>query len=184
MSDQSIDNIQSTRGSLEDSIEDNKTIENNIDDNEEIERDNTPGTTKELSKECTDILDELEEGYTVDIELNKEGKPAVKKLSVIEDIYTKLLNKKIQEELLDFGLLSLLKKWLEPLPDGSLPPQEIKQPILTILLHLSPEIDHLTESEVGKIVLFYAKNPHEASSTQRLAKQIVLKWIELAKNYS
>lgn len=41
--------------------------------------------------------------------------------------------KQLQQEFLDHGVLTLLKNWLEPLPDGSLPNINIRAAILKIL---------------------------------------------------
>jgi len=41
--------------------------------------------------------------------------------------------KQLQLEFLDHGVLTLLKNWLEPLPDGSLPNINIRTEILKIL---------------------------------------------------
>jgi len=41
--------------------------------------------------------------------------------------------KQLQLEFLDHGVLTLLKNWLEPLPDGSLPNINIRMEILRIL---------------------------------------------------
>ena len=44
-----------------------------------------------------------------------------------------LHRKQLQQEFLDHGVLTLLKNWLEPLPDGSLPNINIREAILKIL---------------------------------------------------
>lgn len=45
--------------------------------------------------------------------------------------------KQLQQEFLDHGVLTLLKNWLEPLPDGSLPNINIRAAILKILNDVS-----------------------------------------------
>ncbi|KAI5185888.1 transcription factor SPN1 [Nematocida homosporus] len=132
------------------------------------------------NKEIGEILVELDKAQKEDEQLNQEGKPALTRLFLMDSIYNKLLNKKIHEELLDSGVLSLLKKWLEPLPDNSLPHNDVKKGVFDILQHFTPEKEHLIESGIGKIVLFYSKNPYEKKEIKRMAKQLVLRWIELA----
>lgn len=44
-----------------------------------------------------------------------------------------LSRKQLQTEFLDHGVLTLLKNWLEPLPDGSLPNINIRAAILRVL---------------------------------------------------
>lgn len=130
-------------------------------------------------KRAEEILREMEEASDKDRDLNAEGKPALHKLLLIDEVYNKLLNRKAHEELLDAGLLSALRRWLEPLPDNSLPDEETKKKVLGILLHLSPCKEHLLESGVGRIVLFYSKNPYELRPIKQIARQLVLKWIDI-----
>lgn len=47
--------------------------------------------------------------------------------------------KQLQQEFLDHGVLTLLKNWLEPLPDGSLPNINIRAAILKILTDVKTE---------------------------------------------
>lgn len=44
-----------------------------------------------------------------------------------------ICRKQLQQEFLDHGVLTLLRTWLEPLPDGSLPNINIRAAILKIL---------------------------------------------------
>lgn len=130
-------------------------------------------------KRAEEVIREMEEASEKDRDLNSEGKPALHKLLLIDEVYNKLLNKKVHEELLDVGLLSALRKWLEPLPDNSLPDEETKKKVLGILLHLEPSKEHLVESRIGRIVLFYSKNPYELRPIKQIARQLVLKWIDI-----
>lgn len=133
------------------------------------------------NKEVKKLVRQLEVAATADIALNKEGKPALEKLLLLDTVYGKLVNKKLHQELLDAHLLSALRTWLEPLADNSFPPDEVKKAVLDILSYLQPDPEHLVESGIGKIVLFYSKNPYEKKGIQRQARALVLKWIEIAK---
>jgi hypothetical protein len=44
-----------------------------------------------------------------------------------------LCRKNLQQEFLDHGILTLLKNWLEPLPDGSMPNMNIRTAVLKLL---------------------------------------------------
>ncbi|KAI5171077.1 transcription factor SPN1 [Nematocida sp. LUAm3] len=131
------------------------------------------------NKETGEILRELDALQKEDEKMNLQGKPALGKIFHMESVYKKLLNRKIHQDLLDSGVLILLKKWLEPLPDNTLPHADVKKGVLDILDHFTPESEHLIESGVGKIVLFYSKNPYEKKEIKNLARKLVLKWIEL-----
>ncbi|KAH9385812.1 transcription factor SPN1 [Nematocida major] len=143
-----------------------------------MSEENSAGSTGNL--QAQEILAELDGASEADFAANREGRPALYKLNALSSVYGKLVKRKKQEELLDMGLLSSLKKWLEPMSDHSLPHDDVKKAVLEILYHLEPEVDHLQESSIGRIVLFYSKNPYEKKGIRRLARQISLKWIELA----
>ncbi|OAG32756.1 transcription factor SPN1 [Nematocida sp. ERTm5] len=142
--------------------------------------DTTETTNNSGPKEIQKILEDLELAYENDRKSNEEGLPALNKLNIMDSMYYRLLKRKNQQELLDSGVLSCLKKWLEPLPDMSLPHDDVKKGVLDILLHLTPEVEHLKESGIGKIILFYSKNPYEKKGIKQMAKQLTLNWIKIA----
>ncbi|KAB5521625.1 hypothetical protein DKX38_025944 [Salix brachista] len=76
---------------------------------------------------------ELEVTAEEDADLNRQGKPAVNKLKKLPLLTEVLSKKQLQQEFIDHGVLTLLKNWLEPLPDGSLPNINIRAAILRIL---------------------------------------------------
>lgn len=127
-----------------------------------------------------DILKKMQAAAEEDAELNRQGKPAVKKLELLDPLYDKVLYKGIHEELLDKGVLKILRRWLEPLPDRSLPNDRVKKTVLKILALFSVEKEHLCASGIGKIVLFYSKNPGEKQKIREEANNLVLKWIRVA----
>lgn len=112
-----------------------------------------------------------------DNENNKNKMPATNKLQNLDIFVDTLLNIKVQEILLDLNILEVVRKWLEPLPDNSLPNNKIKKRLLEVLKVLNVEKAHLTESGVGKIVHFYMISPEESKEIKNLAKEIVHKWI-------
>ncbi|EOB14725.1 Transcription factor IWS1 [Nosema bombycis CQ1] len=107
---------------------------------------------------------------------NKSSKPATKKLENL-DLFTKtLLNKKNQDILLDDNILGVVRMWLEPLPDKTLPNINIRKRLLEILKVINVDKNHLLESGIGKIVHFYSLNPKENVEIKRLALEIIQKW--------
>ncbi|XVF82419.1 hypothetical protein PTKIN_Ptkin16aG0046100 [Pterospermum kingtungense] len=73
-----------------------------------------------------------------DAELNIQDQPALKKIQMLPLLTEFLSKKKFQQEFLDHGVLSVLKKWLEPLPDGSLPNAIVCASVLNILNEVLP----------------------------------------------
>ncbi|XP_010461030.1 PREDICTED: protein IWS1 homolog 2-like [Camelina sativa] len=128
------------------------------------------------------VMAELELTAEEDAELNRQGKPAInklKKLSLLTDVLGK---KQLQTEFLDHGVLTLLKNWLEPLPDGSLPNINIRAAILRVLTDFPIDLDQfdrreqLKKSGLGKVIMFLSKSEEETNSNRRLAKDLVDKW--------
>ena len=91
------------------------------------------------------------------------------------------------DAILDNGLLDVIRLWLEPLPDRSLPSLDIQSEMLGVLDKLPISGDHLRESGVGKIVYFYSKSPRIEPAMKRKADQLVAKWsrmvIKRSENY-
>ncbi|XLT59097.1 hypothetical protein HN873_051701 [Arachis hypogaea] len=125
---------------------------------------------------------ELEVTAEEDAELNRQGKPAINKLKKL-DLLTEVLSKKqLQLEFLDHGVLTLLKNWLEPLPDGSLPNINIRTAILNILNDFPIDLEQydrreqLKKSGLGKVIMFLSKSDEEINVNRKLAKELVDKW--------
>ncbi|GAA95451.1 hypothetical protein E5Q_02105 [Mixia osmundae IAM 14324] len=69
-------------------------------------------------------------------------------------------------------------KWLEPLPgDKSLPTLNVMRALFDIIWRLPIETEHLKESELGKIVLFYSKCPRVPLDVRRKAQKLVNRWM-------
>ncbi|KAL1192532.1 IWS1-like protein 1 [Cardamine amara subsp. amara] len=136
----------------------------------------------EIALLVENVMAELEVTAEEDAELNRQGKPAInklKKLSLLTDVLGK---KQLQTEFLDHGVLTLLKNWLEPLPDGSLPNINIRAAILRVLTDFPIDLDQydrreqLKKSGLGKVIMFLSKSDEETNSNRRLAKDLVDKW--------
>ncbi|KAK5794873.1 hypothetical protein PVK06_036123 [Gossypium arboreum] len=81
---------------------------------------------------------QMEIAATEDIELNIQNKPAIRKIQMLPLLTDFLSKKKLQQEFLGHGVLTLLKSWLEPLPDGSLSNATLRSSILNILTQVMP----------------------------------------------
>lgn len=69
-----------------------------------------------------------------------------------------------------FVVLLLCCSWLRPYPNGALPLLQIRNTLtdLLALMNLDTSNDYTREklehSELGKIIMFYEKNPHDKTS--------------------
>lgn len=136
----------------------------------------------EIALLVENVMAELEVTAEEDAELNRQGKPAINKLKKLSLLTEVLSKKQLQQEFLDHGVLTLLKNWLEPLPDGSLPNINIRAAILKILTEFPIDLEQydrreqLKKSGLGKVIMFLSKSDEETTSNRKLAKDLVDKW--------
>jgi hypothetical protein len=130
------------------------------------------------------FLAKMEVAVEMDFALNRAGKPAIEKLHMLPRLWAVIHNCKssLQLDLIWCGVLASLKKWLEPLPDGSLPNEQVQNTVLQILvafpINLEDEvvIQNLKASGLRKIVMFLANLLVETNTNQKLAIELVEKW--------
>ncbi|CAH9086087.1 unnamed protein product [Cuscuta epithymum] len=136
----------------------------------------------EISLLVENVMAELEVVAEEDAELNRQSKPAINKLKKLPLLTDVLAKKQLQQEFLDHGVLTLLKNWLEPLPDGSLPNINIRAAILKILTDYPIDLEQydrkeqLKRSGLGKVIMFLSKSDEETTGNRKLAKDLVDKW--------
>nr|GMD78067.1 protein IWS1 homolog 1 [Ipomoea batatas] len=139
-------------------------------------------SAQEISLLVENVMAELEVVAEEDAELNRQSKPAINKLKKLPLLTDVLSKKQLQQEFLDHGVLTLLKNWLEPLPDGSLPNINIRAAILKILTDYPIDLEQydrreqLKKSGLGKVIMFLSKSDEETTSNRKLAKDLVDKW--------
>ncbi|CAA7389709.1 unnamed protein product [Spirodela intermedia] len=142
----------------------------------------TEKSPAELALVVEHLMAELEVTAEEDAELNRQSKPAINKLKKLPLLIEVLSKKNLQQEFLDHGVLTVLKNWLEPLPDGSLPNMNIRSAILKILTDFPIDLEQydrreqLKKSGLGKVIMFLSKSDEETTANRRLAKDLVDKW--------
>lgn len=82
----------------------------------------------------------------------------------------------MHEIFLDSGILTAVRLWLEPLPNRSLPAVHLRRTLLELLREMPIETDHLRESQIGRIIMFFSRRSREAPDISRLAKDLVSRW--------
>jgi transcription factor SPN1 len=79
--------------------------------------------------------------------------------------------------MIDNNLLEAVKRWLEPLPDRSLPALNIQRTLFEALVKMEfIDSSVLRESGLGKIVLFYTKCKRVNPGISRIASTLVEAW--------
>jgi transcription factor SPN1 len=118
------------------------------------------------------FLAKMEVAVEMDVSLNRAGKPAIEKLLMLPRLWAVIHNCKssLQLELIRCGVLASLRKWLEPLPDGSLPNGQVRNMVLQILVVLPINLEEevvmqkLKASGLGNAIMFLANLPMETNA--------------------
>ncbi|ORX57383.1 hypothetical protein DM01DRAFT_1302469 [Hesseltinella vesiculosa] len=130
-------------------------------------------------EELSNLSERMKVAAEADNIANEQQKPAIAKLKMLDEVTVTLNNSGLFDSILDNQLLDAIRLWLEPLPDRALPTLEIQNEMLDILDKLPAAAEHLRESGIGKIVLFYKKSPRADARVQRKAEHLIAKWTRL-----
>ncbi|KAG6845456.1 hypothetical protein H0H87_008816 [Tephrocybe sp. NHM501043] len=108
---------------------------------------------------------------------NVDKQPALSKLKLLPEAMETLQKASLAQSMIDNNLLEAVRRWLEPLPDHSLPALNIQREFFAILRKME-FIDSavLKESGLGKVVLFYTKCKRVTPEISRVARELVSTW--------
>lgn len=140
------------------------------------------GGDRECSIQAENLMAQMEAALEADLEAFSRKEPALHKLRMLKKAQDALSIQKMHEFFMSGGILGLLKGWLEPMPDGSLPNTRVRGGVLSMLQNLRINCaneDHkeqLKKSGVGRVVMFLSKLPDETPENRRLAQSLVESW--------
>ncbi|EKU20314.1 iws1 family protein, partial [Nannochloropsis gaditana CCMP526] len=91
-----------------------------------------------------------------------QHRPATQKLKRLTEVLDLLRSKHLQGALVDNGqVLGLIRLWLQPLPDKSLPLYAVRTPMIDYLVTARVEVHRLKESGIGRVIQQLKKHPEE-----------------------
>jgi len=146
--------------------------------------------TNKLNERHDFLIHNMEEAYEEDKRLNQAQQPAYSKIKLLPEVERelKIKDKENTDSLLGRDILPVLRKWLEPLPDKSLPNVKIREVLLEYLERTQVEREQLKNSGIGKAVMFLWKHPGETPKNKKIAQKIIEEWSRpifgLSANYS
>lgn len=83
----------------------------------------------------------------------------------------------LAQSMIDNNLLEAVRRWLEPLPDRSLPALNIQREFFNIIRKMEfIDSSVLKESGLGRVVLFYTKCKRATPDIARIANELVSTW--------
>ncbi|KAI8922423.1 hypothetical protein DFJ77DRAFT_425495 [Powellomyces hirtus] len=143
-----------------------------------------PRDEADLDEIMVRVLAEMRNAAEQDKERNRKRQPAVAKLMKLPGVMLYLQREALHEQFLENHILEGIKLWLEPLPDAALPSLDIQTNMFQVLQKMPIGTSHLRESLIGRIVNFYAKCPRVNGEVQKIASQLVDKWMRPILNRS
>ncbi|THH26307.1 hypothetical protein EUX98_g7886 [Antrodiella citrinella] len=112
-----------------------------------------------------------------DEQANKDKLPATSKLRLLPQVLEVLRKTALAQSIIDNNLLEGVRRWLEPLPDRSLPALDIQKEFFPILRKMEfIDTNVLKESRLGRVVIFYTKCKRVSPDIARLANDLVSVW--------
>ncbi|GAB0490580.1 hypothetical protein MMPV_001817 [Pyropia vietnamensis] len=121
----------------------------------------------------------------------KRGEPALAKLRELPEVERMLCKVDYRAPLLANGLLSVIKAWLDPMPDRSLPNLRVRQ-VLLAALDAFPVDERWMESlrssnGLGKVIHYLSRHD-DFEANKRLARKLMDKWsrpiFDMSTDYS
>lgn len=132
------------------------------------------GDQAELARQAENLMAQMEAALDADREAFDHKQPALHKLRMLKKAEDAFAIQRMHDHLLRGGVLGVLKGWLEPMPDGSLPNSKVRTGVLQMLVslkintHDEEQRDWLKRSGVGKLVMLLTKLPEETIENQRV----------------
>ena len=110
---------------------------------------------------------------------------AMNRFHLLAKLQAQLRKKGVQKWFLHLSGCEALERWLSPNPDGSFPPQQVVETALDVLDALPIEIEHLQNSNIAKVLQYYAggRAVQDAKITQR-ATHLLQRWRVTVYNLS
>lgn len=100
----------------------------------------------------------------------QQGRPGLSKMAHLQEVLDLLRSKHLQGALVDNGqLLGLIKLWIQPLPDKSLPLYSVRTPLIEYLVSARVEVHRLKESGIGAVIQKLKKHPNETLENKCVA---------------
>lgn len=101
---------------------------------------------------------------------------AIQKVKLLPKVESILSKANLADTILDNNLLQSVRIWLEPLPDGSLPSFEIQKSLFAAISELPIKTEHLKESGLGRVMIFYTKSKRVEPQLARIAERLIAEW--------
>jgi transcription factor SPN1 len=135
----------------------------------------------ELEEEVKPFLERMERAAEEDELAVKERRPGTKKLQMLGAVVEMFAKREMTRVLLDLDALSICRRWIQPLPNGSLGNVTIRQRLLDSIEGMNGgeagiSATDLKRSEFGKVVMSLYMHKDETPSMKRKEKSLIELW--------
>lgn len=134
----------------------------------------------DLEEEAKDFLGRMEQAADEDDLAIRERRPATKKLAMLPEVLDMLARRDMMRLLLDFEILTICKRWVQPLPNGSLGNVTVRQQLLDAIGKMTGDsgvtAGDLKRSEFGKVVITLYMHKQEIPAMKRQQKKLIEQW--------
>ncbi|KAL7693949.1 putative transcription factor IIS, TFIIS/LEDGF domain superfamily [Plasmopara halstedii] len=131
---------------------------------------------QEMEQITQEVLYRMDKAYADDLVSIAERRPALEKIKFVDNALHILRKVQFQPMLLDFDLLTIVKKWIQPFEDGTLPNVGLRTKILDMVSKMPVFKEHLKRSGLGKVVMVLMKHPQETIENKELCRSLVERW--------
>lgn len=114
--------------------------------------------------------------YQSDIESNRNKRPGLEKLKIIETVIKKLKHREFAAMFLDANGLDVISNFISMLPDGAWPISNVRHKILNLIYDLPTSIDHLRSTKLGRTLALLQSSKKEFTKNKKLIQRIKDKW--------
>jgi transcription factor SPN1 len=134
----------------------------------------------ELEEEGVAFLKRMDEAAESDEKANKNKRPGLKKMGMMQEVTDMLSRKDMVRVLLDLDLLSVCKRWIQPLPDGTLGNITLRRRILECTIAMAGEdginSTDLKRSGYGKVIMALFTHKSEAPEMKKMLRSAIEQW--------
>lgn len=132
---------------------------------------------EELKSAAVELISSMERAADEDDLAIQERKPATKKLLMLQSVLDMATKREMVRPLLDSSFLIAVKRWIEPLPNGTLGNVTLRHKIINLISNMNGiDSDDLKQSEFGKLVMTLYMHKKETSEMKVQLKSLIEQW--------